>query len=379
MNRSPTELSKDHVIDRAIAHTAEPGTCRLPSKESKDATSCFLITLDKGIGDALLVGLSAVDQIICNAPTAYGKIDILCTHLQAQIFECDPRINTVFQTDKVFACGPKVTEWFRGISLDSESARVVLSLQSRHYEAVLPTIVAPGLYLRLHARLMHPQVFKLAKHLLLHRAPSDIPMRKFIRQMVNKYFCIDVSDSELHDDVVLYMDAQHIQKAKEVLECLKLQSSVGLADARVLLVATDSGSIVTRPPTCLLAPALAGVLRASPNVIIGLLPGYTDTMAAKNLELALLPEFTGRVFTLQPEMIPTLLDTAALIDQADIFVTGDTGVMHLASVTKKIRQIGTSAYIPKNSVKIIALFGGTNPDIWGDFERGERSKRTAFI
>jgi len=58
-----------------------------------------------------------------------------------------------------------------------------------------------------------------------------------------------------------------------------------------------------------------------------------------------------------------------LIDQADIFVTGDTGVMHLASATKRLRQARTIACTPKNSVKIIAIFGGTNPDIWGDSER----------
>jgi hypothetical protein len=229
--------------------------------------------------------------------------------------------------------------------------------------------------------MMYPQVFKLAKNLLLQRAPSNIPMRKFIRQIVNQHFCKDIPTSELHDEVLLYLDTQHIQKAVTVIERMKQQSSAEPKNARVLLVAADGGSIVTRPPTNLLAPALAGVLRRSHHLIIGILPAYTDTMAAKNLELALLPEFAGRVFTMQDELSLTLLDTAALLDQADIFVTCDTGVVHLASATKKVRQSTTTSYVPKNSVKIVAIFGGTNPDIWGDSEhriivgRGRREQR----
>jgi hypothetical protein len=65
----------------------------------------------------------------------------------------------------------------------------------------------------------------------------------------------------------------------------------------------------------------------------------------------------------------TLLETAALIDQADIFVTGDTGVMHLAAATKRVVQDQSIPFTPRNSVKIIAIFGGTNPDVWGDSER----------
>jgi Glycosyltransferase family 9 (heptosyltransferase) len=366
MQGSPSKLSKDNMIVGAILDYDEPQKGSFPSIEGNNKTSRFLITLDKGIGDALLVGLSAVDQIVINDPTACGKIDILCTPLQAQIFACDPRINLVIQTDKVFASGPKVTEWLRGIYFDSESSQVIHSLQSRCYEAVLPTIVAPGLYMRLHAHLMYPHVFKLAKNLLLQGVPSNIPVRKFIRQMVNTYFCKAIPASELHDDILLYLDTQNVQRAKMVIEHTKQQSSIGTENVRLLLVAADSGSIVTRPPTNLLAPALAQELQMYPDLIVGILPGYTDVMAARNLELALLPAFAGRIFQIHQESIPTLLDTAALIDQADIFVTGDTGVMHLASATKKVIQGETSVYVPKNSVKIIALFGGTNPDIWGD-------------
>ena len=193
-------------------------------------------------------------------------------------------------------------------------------------------------------------------------------MCKFIRQMVNQYFGKDIPASELRDDVLIYLDTKQIQKAVTVIQQMKKESNASSENARVLLVAADSGSIVTRPPTRLLAPALAAVLRKSHHLIVGIVPGYTDTKAPKNLELALLPEFAGRVFILPVESAFTLLETVALIDQADLLVTGDTGVMHLATATKKVRQAETIGFAPKNSVKIVAIFGGTNPDIWGDSE-----------
>ena len=56
-----------------------------PGIGGKADTPRFLIPLDIGIGDTILVGLSAVDQIIQNDATAYGKIDILCNPLQSQV------------------------------------------------------------------------------------------------------------------------------------------------------------------------------------------------------------------------------------------------------------------------------------------------------
>jgi ADP-heptose:LPS heptosyltransferase len=382
MHRLSELTSTGLIVSRTPSSIVEHAQNASSTMEGKADTPRFLITLDRGIGDTALVGLSAVDQIIQNDPSAYGKIDILCSPLQSQIFEFDPRINRVIQTNTIFSAGPRVTEWLRGIVLDAEAADVIHFLRNRRYEAVLPSIVAPGLYLRLHSHLMYPRVFKLAKNLLLQGAPSDLSMRKFIRQMVNRYFGNDIPPSALSDEVLLYIDTKHIQKAVMVVEHMKKESHAGSENARVLLVATDSASIVTRPPTHLLAAALTDVLRKSHNLIVAILAGYTDTMASKNLELALVSEFAGRVFMLPDESKFTLLETAALIDQVDIFVTGDTGVMHLAAATKRVGHGEATPFAPRNSVKIIAIFGGTNPDLWGDSERtmivgrGRREQRS---
>jgi hypothetical protein len=95
------------------------------------------------------------------------------------------------------------------------------------------------------------------------------------------------------------------------------------------------------------------------------LQGYTDPHAGQNLFKALARDFEGRVLLLPAEPRTHLLDVAAFIDQPDVFVSGDTGLMHLAATTKLLREDDNSDYCPNNSVKIISLFGGTAPSFYG--------------
>ncbi len=95
----------------------------------------------------------------------------------------------------------------------------------------------------------------------MRRAPSNLPVYKMVRHIVNRYFRKDMPPSALSADIPLYLGTRHIQRAVAVVERLKKQSPPGQENARVLLVAADSNSVVTRPPTHLLAAALAEVLR----------------------------------------------------------------------------------------------------------------------
>ncbi len=367
---SGASSSSSHVRDTAV---------RLESKADRGR---FLITLGAGIGDAVVVGLSAIDQIVENDPEASGKIDVLCNPLQAQIFEHDPRINRIIQTDTLFFAGSRITQWPRAILLDAEGARVAHFLRERHYEAVFPSMVAPGLYLSLHTRMMYPNLFNLGWDLLTRRTPSDMPVYKLVRQIVNRYFRKDIPPSSLSDEIPLYMDARHIQQAVTVIERIKKTPPFCQESVRVLFVEADSNSQVTRPPTHLLAAALATVLRRYGALLVCILPSYSDTTATANLKSALGLDFAERVFILPAEPKSSLLATAALIDQADLFVTGDTGMMHLAATAKRVRQASAEPFAPRNSVKIIALFGGSNPDVWGYQERtmivgrGRKEQRT---
>lgn len=340
---------------------------------SKPDTPRFLITLDVGIGDAVAVGLSAVDQIIKNDPAAYGTIDVLCNKLQTEVFTYDPRINRIIQTDITFFPSCDVTTWYKAIMLGAEATTIVNFLRDRHYEAVLPSIVAPALYLGLGSHIMYPNFFKLGNNYLALHKQEIKSLTRVVREMVNRSFDNKLPESTLGEEVVLYMGSEQIQKARTVVAAMKERSSVSGEDSKLLVVAPDTASIVTRLPTSLLATTLAAALNSKlpgcPNLIVCILPSYTEKTSSEKLWRALAPAFAGRVFLMSAEPRASLLETTAFIDQADIFVTGDTGLMHLAASTKTLRPGEDTQYSPRNTVKIITVFGGTNPGYYGYRQR----------
>lgn len=300
----------------------------------KSDTPRFLITIDVGIGDAVMVGLSAVDQIIGNDPGAYGAIDILCNSVQVQLFAHDPRINRIIVTDSVFSPGIRMSQWLQGIVLHAEDAEVIRFLHARRYEGILPAIVAPGLFYRLHARLMYPDIPVLVKNLLSMRKQTGIHMSTIIRQMVNRYFGCTTPYDQSNRNITLYVSLEQVQQATSLLAKLKAQMNWHEGEA-VILVAPDTSSIVTRPPTELLVPALFFILQRCPRTRLCILPGYTNPFASTNLLQALRRNFMNRAVMLPPDPQLPLLDVAALIDLVDAFVVGDTGLMHLAATIKR--------------------------------------------
>lgn len=343
--------------------------CYSPCSQEQADTPRFLVTLDVGIGDAVAVGLCAVNQIIEADPRAAGAIDVLCNRLQAQIFEHDPRINRIIETCKVFFPGTHISQWLRGIALDPEAAQVVQFLRRRHYEAVFPSIVAPGLYFRLHSHILYPRLSEMARCFLAIRRQVDFHLSAIVKHMINNYFSKKGTMIAREPGVPLYLPAGYIRQARHTLATLKAQAAIAERDCKVLVIAPDTASTVTRPPLGLLAAALSSTLAASPGLIVSILPSYTETTRSHHLRAVLAQRYSRRVFLVPAEPRAHLLETTALIDQADIFVTGDTGVMHLAAAYKKLREGDDPRFIPRNAVKIIALFGGTNPGYYGYGQR----------
>src|SRR5207248_5830960 len=113
----------------------------------------------------------------------------------------------------------------------------------------------------------------------------------------------------------------------------------------------------------------AEALRNCLDLIVCILQGYTDASVAQNLLEILTGEFEGRICLMPAEPKAKLLDVVAFIDQSDMFITGDTGLMHLAVATKKLGDKDNATCYPNNSVKIMELFGGTNPSFYGHSQR----------
>lgn len=332
---------------------------------TKETGARFLVMMPMGIGDAVAVGLSTIDQIIKNDPAVDGAIDVVCNHLQADIFRHDPRINSIICIDSSIFPTPDIRTWIKGIVLEPEALKLIAKLRSSHYEGVFPGNTTPFFHRRLQAPIMHMSLLKLFRDFLSLRSHTDRPVSQITRQIVNAYFGNRLPEPAIDAEIPLYVTTHHIQKARAVIEGIKEQANVSGNYCQLVMVAPDTSSIVTRPPTNLLAQGIAEALRRKHHLVIYILAGYTDIAAAGNLYAALSPDFSGRIFMLPHELRPTPLETTALIDQADVFVTGDTGMMHLAVTTRKLGGEEDSSYSPRNPRKTIVLFGGTNPGLHG--------------
>jgi ADP-heptose:LPS heptosyltransferase len=330
----------------------------------KETRSRFLVMMAMGIGDAVAVGLSAIDQIIKNEPEADGKIDVVCNDLQADIFRYDPRINSIICVDDSFFPALDISSLDRGIVLKPKAIKLIHLLRSKHYDGVFPGNTTPFFYLRLHTPIMEIGVLNLFRDYLSLRSQGNIPVSQITRRAVNAFFGNRLPEPAIDEEIPLYITSHHLQKAIAVIESLKDQTNVSGKPFQVVMVAPDTSSIITRPPTKLLAGGIAGALRRNHHFAIYILPGYTDRNAAQNLYESLSPDFRGRIFMIPHEPPPSLLETTAFIDRAEIFITGDTGTMHLAVAVKKLIE-EDSVYIPRNSRKVIVLFGGTNPGVHG--------------
>lgn len=360
----------ERAIETQTASIATaPISCTSPGGSGRADTPVYLLTMYKGIGDAVAFGLSVIDQILQNDPAAAGKIDVLCNRIQAEIFEHDPRVNRLIQASDTLFSKPELTNWSQGVLPDTAMRDLVDFLRGRPYRAVFPGMIMPGFYLRLRLPVMSPDWLEMGKHLLALRARQDVPMHKIARRMVNRYFGNRAPLHSISDEIPLYLSAEQVRGAAETVWDIKKRSSVAPERARLLIVATDTASIVTRPPVDLLAASLSQALRQCPELVVCLLQGYTEPEAALKLRKALEPAYDDRVFLLPAEPKPKLSDVVAFIDQSDIFVTGDTGLMHLAATFKKIIEGDATLYYPHNGVHIIALFGGTNPGLYGYRER----------
>ena len=200
----------------------------------------YLVTMYKGIGDAVLVGLSFVDQIIKEDPQAFSKIDVLCNSIQAELFEHDPRVNRVVLTNDSLFSPSEMTMWLNGITLDAKTAALTRFLRDRHYEAVFAFMFAPGFYLRLHSTIAYPNLFQLGKDFLSLSRQVVVPMSKMTRRMVSNYFRNKRELADISDDIPLYMSSEQVKNAKLVVRKLKERSKVPPEDGKLLVIATDS-------------------------------------------------------------------------------------------------------------------------------------------
>lgn len=321
----------------------------------------ILLTMPYGIGDAVYIGLSAVDQIIKNDPGA--KIDVLCNSLQYELFSYDPRIHAIIVAERTLFPTPDNFTIGKALSIDGRSKGLMRFLKEQSYDAVFPGNVAFRFAHALGSKVLYPDPLSVFSDYRTIRSFGDAPARRRIRAIINRHFGNKLPTPKVGEPVSLYIDPQYVVNAEAEIVQIRAKAKVTGQDNYIIVVSPDTASLVTRPPTELLADGIIPVLKAHPEILVYILPSYTDEGASDRLYARLLPAFSARIQRMPSSPRPSLVFTGIVVDRADMLITGDTGVMHIAAAEKVVDGKNTNP--PRNNTKIIAIFGGTNPGLYG--------------
>jgi ADP-heptose:LPS heptosyltransferase len=137
-----------------------------------------------------------------------------------------------------------------------------------------------------------------------------------------------------------------------------LTSKVLLRNNPLILYNPDASSRFSRIPFQLQGSIIKQLAQLSVFILLG--AGHT----AKDIEIRLLnllpPSKRSKVVLIPPSM--PLDSYAALIDFSDVFVTGDTGPLHIAAARKLARS---KNYRFRNKTAVFSIFGASSGRVYG--------------
>lgn len=153
----------------------------------------------------------------------------------------------------------------------------------------------------------------------------------------------------------LYASHQLYQKTQHIMKDLNIDKR-----ARIVLFNPDTSSPFTQIPFPFQVDLLRGIL-SDPNVDLVLLNAGHNFQGIEKRLKDQMPSTLQKKIILIPRKVP--IDVyAALIDESDLFISGDTGPLHLAAAKKVI--LNSEARF-KNRTGIVGIFGATSSRIYG--------------
>lgn len=138
-----------------------------------------------------------------------------------------------------------------------------------------------------------------------------------------------------------------------VEEAQRYAAEAGLREGRpIIMLNPDAASPFTRVPDEILAGLLALIVRLDAAILVG--AGHTEAGIGERI-VATLPSSLRSRARLVPARL-SLEAYTALIDRCDVFVTADTGPMHLAAA-RRLSRSGRHRF--RNRTAVLSIFGAT--------------------
>lgn len=303
----------------------------------------ILVIPDIHIGDAILAqgGLKVFKDFFPDA-----RVDFIVKKAVAPFLEGNPSISNLYPV-------------FNGLIFPSESdlENVKRIAAENHYDLCYncsPFFENESLF---------PKGQKILNYVTI--APQII--RNEMDQANNSHIAFTC-----YDFAYQYLSANHkIQRNERYMGVPLTLSDEAIQDARtfltehhisqnkpILFLNPDTASIYTRIPHHVQVALLKKLASHDCSILLGV--GYT----AKNIETELLEKMTAgekAKITIVPTTV-SLDAYGALIDFCDVFISGDTGPLHIAAARKVSKSGG---YQFRNKTFVISIFGATPPRLSG--------------
>jgi len=176
-------------------------------------------------------------------------------------------------------------------------------------------------------------------------------VHRFIYDILSPSFTIQ--RARVFEGPQVFLSAAALHEARQFMKSLSLR-----AGERVVFLNPDTASPFTRIPFLFQAEILKNLLEMPCRVLLG--EGHTDKGIGERL-LWHLPLLKRNRVKLVPAGLSLEVYTA-LIDHSDLFLSGDTGPLHLAAARKFEKQGGK---LLRNQTAVFSVFGATPPRFSG--------------
>jgi ADP-heptose:LPS heptosyltransferase len=174
---------------------------------------------------------------------------------------------------------------------------------------------------------------------------------RFVRNIFRDYCSINQSTDFRGSRI--YLSNKAVIDAQNFL----IKKGLDLSSPKIM-INPDASSIFTRIPFNLQLQLLKTLSELDCQILLG--SGHVEKFIERRLISALTKSEREKVIIIPPSVE---LDVyAALIDFSDVFITGDTGPLHLAAARKYLQE---DLKALRNQTAVFSIFGSTPPRIYG--------------
>jgi len=303
--------------------------------------SRFLVVADLNIGDAIICssGVAALRKIFPRA-----EINFVIKKSTGGFFVGNPDITNLFPV-------------YNGAQYPTEEdiSQISKIASSKDYDLIInfSPMISDKIFGRQNVVNFSLMAAQLIRNEKFEEKVNNVSYQafNFIKDLFRDYLPSEFDDK--FDGPSVYLPEAAVDIANNFL----LKNNIS-NDLPVIFLNPDASAKYTRIPFEVQLDLLQNLTELNCAVLLG--GGHVEKNIEQKLLQSLPVKNRNKVVIVPAEF---KLDAyAALIDFADVYITGDTGPLHIAAARKFLRNNGSSL---RNKTAIFSIFGGTPSHIYG--------------